>query len=38
MDFLTWSLEPAPDGAGGDDTVQNSFGLTPYDGLKPAGE
>jgi len=36
MDFLAWLFEPIPDGGGGDDTVANRYGLTPYDGLRPA--
>ena len=33
-DYLAWVFEPQPDGAGGDDSVQNKYGLGPYDGLR----
>ena len=33
-DYLAWVFEPSPDGAGGDDNVQNKYGLGPYDGLR----
>jgi len=36
-ELLGYMYEPAPDGAGADDTRENSFGYTAYDGLRDDG-
>ena len=36
FDFGSWLCD-AEKGGAADDTVQNMFGLTPYDGLHPDG-
>jgi ankyrin repeat protein len=33
-DLLGWLFEPS--GGAADDTVTNKYGLTPYDGIRPA--
>ena len=33
-DYLALVFQPQPNGAGGDDSVQNKYGLGPYDGLR----
>ncbi|CAN0325003.1 unnamed protein product, partial [Laminaria digitata] len=35
FDLSEWLFAQDGTGAGADDTVENSFGLGPYDGLQP---